>query len=962
MKNIRFILYLILFLVYQYNLSAQNIGTKQRYISLYGHVKDSFTKVAIPNTLVTIVNQEGEIVDTMTAKIAGGYLKTDATYKFVVPAIPNKYSIVAESKGYEKCIVSLDIKHVARNTYFDAPHHYMKRKATQCESMLNEVVVKATAVKIAYKGDTIIYNADAFNIPGGSMLDAVIKQLPGVELKENGEIFVDGKKVQNLTLNGKDFFKGKNKILLENLPYYTVKNIKVFQSSTEKSEWLGKDVEDKVLTMDVNLKPEYNHGLLGNIEAGAGSNDRYLGRYFLSSFADHSRFTTYGNINNINENRQPGGKGEWASSNMPQREWKTKSFGGSYMLNNKDEKWEERANANMTISQIDNKLLTMQETFLPTNNSYYWAKNHQNVKMSNFFAFNQFIINVPFRLSMLLQVGYNKQKSNSTIYSGTFNDDPSTLGLHISDIEDILGQTLNPNIDTIIVNKLSNRIKSDNGKWATTLTLNSTHKLANGDNLDFIVEGNYQKVKDTKYEIYDLNYYNTVDQSNFRNTYRDSPITNYSVRAKSEYSIHWLNGWNLSTSHQYIFKREDADSKNYRLDEYESWKDLSLFGALPSSSDSLLSCLDLFNSYNYKLNSHNNQIVFRPYFQKKYGQNELYMNITIPLSFQYDNLDYNSEQVDSCFSQKNFLFNPSMELKYSLNNQKSEYAFKYEMAQSIPDIVQKVGAVDNTQTLAIKTGNPDLKKSTAHKFLLSYASTKSEIQQSVRLQLTANMYANAITNGFIYNPSNGVYTYMPRNVNGNWDCNTEFYWRRTIDGKKRFLFNNSTMFTFKKSVDYAGIINQNKLELNKVNNTYIKELIGIDYSNKNFSGTISGSLVWRNAVSNSTSVSDINVFENSIGVKGIYKFPWGIKLSNEVTLYSRKGFSESSLNKKEFVWNSSLSHSFYKEKLVARIDAFDILNQLSASEIVITAQARKEIIRNVLPHYYMLHFQYNFFN
>ncbi len=354
--------------------------------------------------------------------------------------------------------------------------------------------------------------------------------------------------------------------------------------------------------------------------------------------------------------------------------------------------------------------------------------------------------------------------------------------------------------------------------------------------------------------------------------------------------------------------------------------------------------------------------MFRPYFQKKYGQNELYTNITIPLSFQYDNLDYNSEQVDSCFSQKNFLFNPSMELKYSLNNQKSEYAFKYEMAQSIPDIVQKVGAVDNTQTLAIKTGNPDLKKSTAHKLLLSYASTKSEIQQSVRVQLTANMYANAITNGFIYNPSNGVYSYMPRNVNGNWDCNTEFYWRRTIDSKKKFLFNNSTMFTFKKSVDYAGIMNQNQLEQNKVNNTYIKELIGVDYSNKNFSGTISGSLVWRNAVSNSASVSDINVFENSIGVKGIYKFLWGIKFSNEVTLYSRKGFSDSSLNKKEFVWNSSLSHSFYKEKLVARIDAFDILNQLSASEIVITAQARKEIIRNVLPHYYMLHFQYNFFN
>ncbi|HEY5585655.1 MAG TPA: TonB-dependent receptor, partial [Ruminiclostridium sp.] len=951
----------LLLLLCFHSIYAQNRETKKRYISIVGHIKDSFTKAGIPNTFVTITNEKGDVLDTTTAKLVGGFLKSDATYQFIVPADPQKYSIIARSKGYEECIVSLDIKRVARNTYFEVPYHYMKRKSAEQEITLGEIVVEATKVKMAYRGDTIIYNADAFNVPGGSMLDAVIKQLPGVELKENGEIFVEGRKIENLTLNGKDFFKGRNKVLLENLPYYTVKDINVYESSTEKSEWVGKDIEDKLLIMNVNLKREYNNGLLGNIEAGAGSSDRYLGRYFLSRFADHSRFATYANINNINETSQPGGKGEWASSNMPQREWKTTSFGASYMLNNKDGKWEERANANITISQVENKLSTILETFLTNNNNYYWGKNNQKNKMSNFFVFNQFILKVPFRLSTLLQVGYNKEKSNTAIYSGTFNEDPGISGLHIDDIENILGQTLNPNIDAIIVNKLNNRAKSDNGRLNTTLTLNSTHKLANGDNLDFTVEGNYQKTEDNKYETYDLNYYNPVEIQDFRNTYKDSPITNYYVKSESEYSIHWLNKWNLSTSYQYRFDHKDTDSKHYRLDEYESWHDMSSFGILPSISDSLLSCLDLFNSYKYKFSRHNNQIAFRPYFQKKYGKNELYTNITIPLSFQYDQLEYNSEQIDSGFSQKHFLFNPSMELKYNLNNQMSEYRFKYEFSQSTPNIVQRVGVIDNTQPLAIKIGNPNLKKNTAHKFLLSFASRKSEIQQSVSLQITANMYANAIGNGFIYNPKNGVYTYMPRNINGNWDCNTEFYWRRAIDNKERFLFNSNTMLTFMKSVDYANIIDQNLSELNKVNNTYIKEFIGVDYSNKNFSGTVSGSFIWRNAVSNCINVSDINVFEHSIGAQGIYKFPLGLKFSNEVRLYSRRGFSESSLNKNELVWNSSLSYSFHKDKYVVRINAFDILDQLSASEIAINAQGRKEIIRNVLPHYYMVHIQYNFF-
>ncbi len=44
-------------------------------------------------------------------------------------------------------------------------------------------------------GDTLVYDASAFNLPEGSMLDDLIRQLPGAELRENGEILVNGRKV-----------------------------------------------------------------------------------------------------------------------------------------------------------------------------------------------------------------------------------------------------------------------------------------------------------------------------------------------------------------------------------------------------------------------------------------------------------------------------------------------------------------------------------------------------------------------------------------------------------------------------------------------------------------------------------------------------------------------------------------------------------------------------------------------
>ncbi|MDE6303226.1 MAG: hypothetical protein K2M01_00235, partial [Paramuribaculum sp.] len=82
---------------------------------------------------------------------------------------------------------------------------------------LEEVTVKDSKLKMVMKGDTIVYNADAFALAGGSMLDGLISQLPGVELKGNGQIYVNGKFVSELLVYGENFFKGAPKIALENL-------------------------------------------------------------------------------------------------------------------------------------------------------------------------------------------------------------------------------------------------------------------------------------------------------------------------------------------------------------------------------------------------------------------------------------------------------------------------------------------------------------------------------------------------------------------------------------------------------------------------------------------------------------------------------------------------------------------------------------------------------------------------
>ena len=319
---------LFLFLVFATSLLAQEAtndsiapanNKKERRLTLHGQVYDSFTKAAL-KAHMTLMNADSTVVDTTTCwKWTWG--TSDSFYQFRIPRRQGRYIIKAQLDGYEDTFVDFNVRYIGRNTEFEVPRHLMKKRADDgifAEDELEGVTIRGTRVKIAYRGDTIVYNASAFNLPEGSMLDGLIRQLPGAELKDNGDIYVNGVKVDYLTLNGNDFFKGNNKVMLDNLPYYTVQNVEVYHKESEKSQWKGRNVERKDYVMDVKLKREYNRGLLMNAEAGAGSMHRWMARMFALYYTDHTRLSLFGNANNVNENRRPGQQGEWTPANMPQ--------------------------------------------------------------------------------------------------------------------------------------------------------------------------------------------------------------------------------------------------------------------------------------------------------------------------------------------------------------------------------------------------------------------------------------------------------------------------------------------------------------------------------------------------------------------------------------------------------------------------------------------------------------------
>ena len=232
---------------------------KKQTVTLYGQVYDSFTRGKV-KAFVTLMNTDSTVVDTVTCWTYDQV--TWSRYTLKVPREEKKYIIKTTAEGYEDTYTDYAITRLGRNNWIEMPEILMKRKQNDVykDVDLEGVVVKGTRIQVAYKGDTIVYDASAFKLPEGSMLDGLIRQLPGAELKDNGDIYINGKKIDYLTLNGKDFFKGENKVMLENLPYFTVKDLKVFYKDTEKNTILGTQMEEKDYVMDVTLKREYARG------------------------------------------------------------------------------------------------------------------------------------------------------------------------------------------------------------------------------------------------------------------------------------------------------------------------------------------------------------------------------------------------------------------------------------------------------------------------------------------------------------------------------------------------------------------------------------------------------------------------------------------------------------------------------------------------------------------------------
>jgi len=977
-------------------LQAQVYTGNERRISLWGHVRDNITRIGINDAFITLMTADSTVVDTMRVFGMGqwdGGNKYDVAYKFQVPARPQKYIIRAEHPDYETLDIDFEIKRVARNTYFDAPIHLMNRKPTQeemMERMLDEVTIRATKVKMVVRGDTIVYNADAFNLPEGSMLDALIRQLDGVELKEDGRILVNGQQIDELLLNGKDFFKHDKTVLLENLPAYTVKNVQVHHKSTDYSEWLGHDDEKKLYVMDVVLKREYAQGWLANTEVAGGTpfgdrdaegnrfDERYLARLFAMRYTDNSRLTMFANTNNVNESRRPGSNGEWWPSNQPQGQSTTRSAGVDLLIDEKDKRWKESAQVSLSWTKTRNVTLTSTEQFFATSSSAY-SRNLDNSLFHDmrFGLRNQFQLKKPFWMESELSFNYFDNDNHGGMRYVNMLTDPEHYGSAKKVLDEVFAATLSTDLQEALVNRSRMNNFSEGNGMSTSASVNTTHKLATGDVIGMNLRGSISNNRSYSYANQAVDYYRTEQPRTLSNRYTHSPSNSSSLQIGPFYNITWLNGWSLRTSYDYHRDYNHQTNDDYRLDRLPYWEDDTYhqFGSLPSTRDSLLLAFDANNSYDRRRTNQSHVIAFRPKYTKETKDKYRYISMNIPFNFVNERLEYRSGVMNTNLQQKKFTFTPSVNSYIYWDYYKHQVSFSYSLSMTLPDLYNMVDVKNDANPLMVRLGNPNLKMRTDHRMQVGYTRNWNKHNTSFTFGGGLRFFLNQVSQGYSYNTQTGVYTYMPQNVDGNWQT---YFWSNfgiQPDKEKRLTINNYIHGDYSRNVDYAMATNalisempEVSTSLSHVNNWYLEDRLTFNYRyNDLYMGT-QFYTQYRHANNKEHTIETINAVDFSYGLNAGYVFnkesfpKWLQKLNvnTDIKMFSRRGYGEPSLNTDDLVWNASVSRPFCKGKILVNLEAFDILHQLSNTQIVINGQGRTETMRNTLPRYIMLHITYKF--
>ena len=868
------------------------------------------------------------------------------------------------------------------------------------DHQLGTATVTATVARVEQVNDTTQYNASAYRVPEGSTLEALVEQLPGVEVDDDGTIKWKGKAVTEFLINGKDFFKGDTKTAMKNLPVEIVNKIKAYDKKSDYTEMTGIDDGEETTVLDIVTKRALNESWITNVDLSMGSKDRYSAKFFLTRFTDRSRISAYGSANNINDRgfgsrgRMGGGSGLVA----------TKSGGLDFSWENGLKKreagrFEVGGNVNASHTSSDAITRTSSETFLTQGAGSSFGESFSRSGSSSTSVNSQLrlqwnpdtMTNISFRPSY----SYSESKGNSMSRSATFNDDPNQIdgmytpldSMFVDALANSAMAAINPELLAIAINRNQNYSLSDSKSHNVSGNANFTRRLgSNGRNVSLRLQAGYQKNESNSYSLSDIKYFSNNRDGQFINQYSTSPVKNWNYGVRLGYVEPLGKQWFAELNYNYNFRYQDRDRGRYRLDSLGgAWADmvqsLAMFGTLPTIDDWMNATRDDYNSQyaTYKYYNHSINVGVR------YNTETVRFNAGVAINPEKTKMAYNrpGQHIDTLITRDVFTMSPQVRLRYRFSRT-TNLDIRYRGSSSQPSMTDLLAVVDDTNPLNISMGNPGLKPSWTDNMDFSFSTYDEDTQRTMAVRVNGQLRRNSISNRMIYDDKTGVSYRRPENINGNWSTNANFMINTPFTWAPTFSIASHTDVGYSNEVGYISRLSDSQGNIsgavaaldgtyegydrifaaansakNTTKNLRLNENLTLTYRHDWFDINLNGRVNYQHARATLQESANMDTWNFSYGGSFNLRLPWNMTISSDMRMSSRRGYASSTMNTNELLWNAQIAQSFLKGNAATiSLQFFDILHNQSNVSRALSATSRRDSWNNSINSYFMLHFIY----
>jgi len=903
--------------------------------SVKGTITDTLNKQNLANTVISILEAKDSVLIKFT--------RSDKNGNFEIKDLPaGKFVLTASYPSYADYVYPLEL---SANAAADAGIIKMTLKS----KLLEEVLVRQKIAAVRLRGDTIEYNADSFKVHEGASVEEMLRKMPGLQVDKDGKITAQGETIEKVLVDGEEFFGDDPTMATKNLQADAIDKVQVFDKKSDQAAFTGIDDGSKSKTLNLTLKEDKKKGYFGKVEVGADLKERWNNSVMANSFKAKRKLSVYGIMSSTGktglswqENSQFGENnnveynedgGFYFSTGTDDEFGNYGSFGGqgvpkSWSAAAQYSKKYDNDKQNINGSYKYNKLNTVgggntiSQSILP-GNVFYNKESSNTISTKQRNSLNgtyEWQIDSFTSVKIKANGFAGTQKSFTSYISESLDD----FGNNIKSSRNTSAEGDNSSINSNLL--LRHRFKKPGRTFS--LAFDQQSRSTNTTGFLYSVNQFYDKttIKNT----------DTVDQK------KVNDIINSGYYTRVAYTEPIVKNVFLEVS--YGIRISNSESKKLSYDR--------------SFTDKYDNLNDSFsNNYRYYVLTNSGGMIWR--YNSKKTTASAGGDIALADFTQTDVL----HETDVKYTYTNLF--PKANFMYKFNSN-SRFSINYNGNTRQPTIQQVQPVRDNTNTLNVAIGNPNLKQEFRHQFNINFNSYKVLKQRGFYTYASFSTTSNSISTNettVVAGNSAGIRSYQFVNLNGNYNGYSGGGYNFKLQ-KADLSFNISFNVNINRSNNIVSTLNNNLLTSIKNqtdNNSFGLNLGSYKYKEKKFDVNYNGGIRYNTSTSTVNKAVKTNYYTHNHNVYINITLPYKFEINTDVQANFRQKTNLFTGNNNIVLWNAYIGRKFLKnDKGMVSIRANDILDQNRGYNRYVNSNILREESYQTLRRYFLLAFTWNF--